>query len=64
MSNPAGKPKSIVVEVGPITHYGRTDAERKQMERRTLRDIEGLVRDYVRVGPRSKVVRARIEEET
>ena len=57
-----GTPKLLVIEVGPITSYGFGPADVRRMEREMLFALDSRARDYMRVGPRSNVVRSRIEE--
>lgn len=56
-----GTPKTVVIEVGPITHFG-TKAEIRASEARLKNDLDALARQYVQVGKRSNVVRTTTQE--
>lgn len=50
-----GEPKTIWVEIGPLTFHG-TKAEIRKQEFTIKREIDELVRDYLRVGKRNEAV--------
>lgn len=50
-----GEPKLVFVEIGPLTFHG-TKAEIRRQEFRVKKDIDDLVRNYLRVGKRNEAV--------
>ena len=50
-----GTPKTITIEVGPLTCHG-TKSEIKRAESAMKGDLDAMVRQYLAVGKRSKVV--------
>lgn len=57
-----GKPRKIIVEVGPITVHGAGKRDVAKMERSMRDDLDAYARSYFKVGKRSKVVRSRLED--
>lgn len=55
-----GTPKLIFVEIGPLTFHG-TKAEIRRQEFRMKKDIDELVREYLRVGKRNGAVCTSLE---
>ena len=58
----AGEPKTIWIEVGPLTCHG-SKADILSMERKIKNDLDDMVRQYLSVGKRSKVVVTHLEPE-
>lgn len=56
-----GQPKTIWVEIGPLTFHGPSKASVRMSEQRTRQEIDQLVRDYLRVGKRNAVVNTTME---
>lgn len=56
-----GTPKMLVVEAGPLRHYGADARDISRIERMIKNDVDRLVRDYFRVGPYSQAVKTRWE---
>jgi hypothetical protein len=53
---------TFIVEVRDITFQNFTSAEERREARKTLKQMDGLMRSYWQVGPYSKAVVSRIEE--
>jgi hypothetical protein len=51
-----GEAQTIVISVGPITHHG-TPAQVLSSKRQMKRDLDKMVRDYLKVGKRNAVVK-------
>lgn len=61
---PSSGPKTFVIEVGPIEYFAATKSDLREMERDERRRLEQYARMVVGVGPYSKVVRVRTEQNT
>lgn len=56
--------KTYIVEVGPIEYFGSSKSELNRNERVLRKALDDYARRLVMVGPRSKVVRTRVEPST
>lgn len=51
-----GEPQTIWIEIGPLTFHGPSKASVRMNQMRVKRELDQLVRDYLRVGKRNAVV--------
>ena len=56
------KPQKITIEIAPLTFSGPNRSQVKAMERQTKKDADAAIRQWLGLGPYSKVVQTRMQD--